>query len=102
MQVVKMVGRPYDDQVVHYQLNYQNIITIHYQQSEQKDIRTLIHVLSLVFCDQSSLQNTLVTYLVQLMCTKINNSAYKHSWPCSTLVTFYLTFSEHLQQSQLG
>ena len=57
MQVVKMVGRPYDNQVVHYQLNYQNTTTIYYQQSEQKDIRILIHVLSLVFYNQYSYQN---------------------------------------------
>ena len=50
-------------------------------------IRTLIHVLSLVIRDQSSYSS--IGYISSLTCVHLtNNSAYKHSWPCSTFVTF--------------
>ena len=53
-------------------------------------IRTLIHVLSLVLHDQSEYQN--IDYISSLTCVYLtNNSAYKHSWPCSIFVTFYLS-----------
>ena len=50
----------------------------------ERYIRTLIHVLSIVLCDQSSYQN--IGYISSSTRVHLtNNSAYEHSWPCSIL-----------------
>ena len=54
----------------------------------ERYIRTLIHILSLVLYNQSSYLN--IDYISSIICVHLtNNSAYKYSWPYSTLVTLF-------------
>ena len=72
--------------VYHIPNNYHTSTSRYTKSWEERYIRTLIHVLSLVLHNQSSYLN--IGYISSSTHVHLtNNSAYEHSWPCSIFVT---------------